>query len=93
MSSEEAEWLLDSTIADFQNSQNKAVYLAIKTTDMDPDWQYNYYYAYLNPISYRGWISGVSSRGFDPSIQTTDFSASIYGKPAWNLFSQPNKGE
>ncbi len=93
MSSEEAEWVLDSTIADFQNSQNKAVYLAIKTTDMDPDWQYNYYYAYLNPISYRGWISGVSSRGFDPSIQTTDFSASIYGKPAWNLFSQPNKGE
>ena len=93
MSSEEAEWFLDSTIADFQNSQNKAVYLAIKTTDMDPDWQYNYYYAYLNPISYRGWISGVSSRGFDPSIQTTDFSASIYGKPAWNLFSQPNKGE
>lgn len=93
MSSEEAEWLIDSTIADFQNSQNKAVYLALKITDIDPDWQYNYYYAYMNPISYRGWISGVSSRGFDPSIQTTDFSASIYGKPAWNLFSQPNKGE
>ena len=93
LSSEEAEWVLDSTIANFQNSQNKAVYLALQTTDMDPEWQYNYYYAYLNPISYRGWISGVSSRGFDPSLQTTDFSASIYGKPAWNLFSQLNKGE
>lgn len=93
MSSEEAEWIIDSTIADFQNSQNKTVYLALKTIDMDPDWQYNFYYAYLNPISYRGWISGVSSRGFNPSLQTTDFSASIYGKPAWNLFSQTNKGE
>ncbi|MBP7212705.1 MAG: hypothetical protein KBA03_00575 [Anaerolineaceae bacterium] len=93
LSSEEAEWVLDSTIANFQNSQNKAVYLALKTTDMDLEWQYDYYYAYLNPISYRGWIAGVSSRGFNPSIQTTDFSSSIYGKPAWNLFSQPNKGE
>ena len=93
LSSEEAEWVLDSTIADFQNSQSKAVYLALKTTDLDPDWQFDYYAAFLNPISYRGWISGVSSRGFNPSIQTTDFSPSIYGKPAWNLFSQPNKGE
>lgn len=93
LSSEEADWILDSTVADFYNNQNKAIYIALKTTDMDPDWQYNYYYAYMNPISYRGWISGVSSRGFDPSIQSTDFSPSIYGKPAWNLFSQPNKGE
>ena len=93
LSSEEAEWVLDSTITDFYNSQSKAVYLALKTADMDPAWQYDYYYAYLNPISYRGWISGVSSRGFDPSLQTTDFSPSIYGKPAWNMFLQPNKGE
>lgn len=50
------------------------------------DAQTQFYSAYLNAISSRGWISGVASRGYFPAMQMTDFSSSIYGKPAFNLF-------
>ncbi len=50
------------------------------------DVQTQFYFAYLNAISSRGWIAGVASRGFFPAMQMTDFSSSIYGKPAFTLF-------
>ena len=54
--------------------------------NVDLDNQTQFYSAYLNAISARGWISGVSSRGFFPAMQMSDFSSSIYGKPAFYLF-------
>ena len=54
--------------------------------NIDLDAQSQFYSAYLNAISSRGWISGVASRGFFPAMQMTDFSSSIYGKPPFNLF-------
>ena len=54
--------------------------------NVDLDAQTQFYSAYLNAISARGWISGVSSRGFFPAMQMSDFSSSIYGKPAFYLF-------
>ncbi len=54
--------------------------------NVDLDFQTQFYSAYLNAISSRGWVSGVASRGYFPAMQTTDFSSSIYGKPAFTLF-------
>ena len=56
------------------------------TNNVNLDAQSQFYSAYLNAISSRGWISGVASRGYYPAMQMTDFSSSIYGKPAFNLF-------
>jgi hypothetical protein len=54
--------------------------------NVDLDTQTQFYSAYLNAISTRGWISGVSSRGFFLAMQMSDFSSSICGKPAFYLF-------
>lgn len=48
--------------------------------------QTGFYAAYLEAIAARGWIGGVSSRGYFPGIKLTDFSASINGKPAFQFF-------
>lgn len=48
--------------------------------------QTGFYTAYLEAIPARDWIHGVASRGFYPGIKLTDFSSSIYGKPAFQLF-------
>ncbi len=48
--------------------------------------QTQFYSAYLDAISARGWISGLAARGFFPTMKMTDFSSSIYGKPAFQLF-------
>lgn len=55
--------------------------------NVDLDAQSQFYSAYLNAISVRGWVSGVASRGYFPGMKMTDFSSSIYGKPALNLFN------
>lgn len=54
--------------------------------NVDLQAQTEFYSAYLNSISARGWISGVATRGFFPALEMTDFSSSIYGKPAYKLF-------
>ncbi len=48
--------------------------------------QTQWYASYLDAIANREWIEGVSSRGFFPWIKLSDFSSSIYGKPAQKLF-------
>ena len=50
------------------------------------DTQTNFYVSYLESIVIRSWIDGLASRGFFPGIKLTDFSSSIYGKPAYQLF-------
>ncbi|MCK9245579.1 MAG: hypothetical protein M0P11_01325 [Anaerolineaceae bacterium] len=54
--------------------------------NVDLDAQTQFYRAYLDSISTRGWISGIAARGFFPAMQLTDFSSSINGKPAFELF-------
>lgn len=54
--------------------------------NVDLDAQTQFYAAYLNAISPRDWISGMASRGYFPAMQMSDFSSSIYGKPAFTLF-------
>lgn len=41
-----------------------------------------FYDVYGAVLTSRDWISGVSSRGFYPVVKLTDFSSSVYGKPA-----------
>ena len=48
--------------------------------------QTQWYASFLDAIANREWIEGVSSRGFFPWIKLSDFSSSIYGKPAQKLF-------
>ena len=45
-----------------------------------------FYQVYTAVLAQRGWVSGISARGFFPVLQLTDFSSSIYGKPAMNSF-------
>ena len=45
-----------------------------------------FYQVYTAVLMERGWVSGISTRGFFPVLELTDFSSSIYGKPAMNSF-------
>lgn len=45
-----------------------------------------FYQVYTSVLAQRGWVSGISTRGFFPVLKLTDFSSSIYGKPAMNSF-------
>ena len=48
--------------------------------------QTQWYASYLEASTGRDWISGIATRGFFPWIKLSDFSSSIYGKPAYQLF-------
>ena len=54
--------------------------------NVDLDSQNFFYQVYTAVLAERGWVSGISSRGFFPVMKLTDFSSSIYGKPAMNAF-------
>lgn len=45
-----------------------------------------FYQVFTTVLTQREWVSGISSRGFFPILKMTDFSSSIYGKPAMNSF-------
>ncbi|MGB4595051.1 MAG: hypothetical protein WBI14_04020 [Anaerolineaceae bacterium] len=45
-----------------------------------------FYDTYVTVWKERPWIFGISSRGFFPVVELTDFSSSIYGKPAFQSF-------
>ncbi len=60
---------------------------AFSSQNVDLECQALFYSAYAAAIAERGWISGVASRGFYPALPITDFSSSIYGKPAFTLFN------
>lgn len=77
-----------TTVSTINNSSSiiSSTNITYNSHNVDLDAQTQFYSAYLNAISARGWISGVSSRGFFPAMQMSDFSSSIYGKPAFYLF-------
>lgn len=54
--------------------------------NVDLESQDYFYQVYTSSLSSYDWISGISTRGFFPVLQLTDFSSSIYGKPAMNTF-------
>lgn len=54
--------------------------------DVDLESQNYFYQVYTAVLAQRDWVSGISSRGFFPVLQLTDFSSSVYGKPAMNSF-------
>lgn len=56
------------------------------STNVDLTAQTSFYSAYLENISSRNWIKGVASQGYFPVLELTDFSSSIFGKPAEKLF-------
>ena len=56
------------------------------TGNVDLDSQDYFYQVYTAALAERGWVSGISSRGFFPVLTLTDFSSSVYGKPAMNSF-------
>ncbi len=56
------------------------------TGNVDLASQDYFYQVYTSVLAQRDWVSGISSRGFFPILQLTDFSSSIYGKPAMNSF-------
>ncbi len=68
----------DSLISPF-NSQ-------FGTGNVDLTSQDYFYQVYTSALASRDWVSGISTRGFLPVLQLTDFSSSIYGKPAMNSF-------
>lgn len=79
------------TTADLSASRNSSSIISstnmtYSSNNVNLDAQTQFYSAYLNAISSRGWISGMASRGYFPPMQMTDFSSSIYGKPAFILF-------
>ncbi len=45
-----------------------------------------FYQVYTAALAQRSWVSGITTRGFFPVLQLTDFSSSIYGKPAMISF-------
>jgi hypothetical protein len=47
--------------------------------------QVDIYNAALTAINNRDWIDGFVSRGYFPLIASQDGSASVYGKPAWDV--------
>lgn len=56
--------------------------------NVDINAQTNFYSAYIEALAARSWVSGIVSRGFFPGIKLSDFSSSIYGKPAFQLFQE-----
>ena len=54
--------------------------------NIDLEKQDYFYQVYTSVLAQRDWVSGISTRGFFPVLQLTDFSSSIYGKPAMNSF-------
>jgi len=56
------------------------------SANVDLDSQNYFYQVYTSVLAQRDWISGISTRGFFPVLQLSDFSSSIYGKPAMNSF-------
>ena len=56
------------------------------TGNVDLDSQDYFYQVYTAALAERGWVSGISTRGFFPVLTLTDFSSSVYGKPAMNSF-------
>jgi len=61
---------------------------AYGASNVDINAQTNFYNAYTEALAARSWISGIVSRGFFPGIKLSDFSSSIYGKPAFQLFQE-----
>lgn len=59
---------------------------AFNPSNVDLAGQTSFYSAYLENIAVRDWIKGVASQGFFPALELTDFSSSIFGKPAFFLF-------
>lgn len=55
-------------------------------TNIDLASQTAFYSAYAPTIAQTSWLSGISTRGFFPIVKLTDFSSSIYGKPAMDVF-------
>lgn len=45
-----------------------------------------FYQVFTTVLTQLDWVSGISTRGFFPVLEMTDFSSSIYGKPAMNSF-------
>lgn len=54
--------------------------------NVDLESQDYFYQVFSAVLAERGWVSGISTRGFFPVLEMTDFSSSIYGKPAMNSF-------
>ena len=54
--------------------------------NVDLNAQLNFYSAYIDSLAARNWVKGIVTRGFFPGVQLSDFSSSIYGKPAFQLF-------
>ena len=78
-----ADMSANGNLSDIISSTN----VTYNSYNVNLDAQTQFYSAYLNAVSSRGWISGVASRGYFPAMQMTDFSSSIYGKPAFTLFN------
>ena len=76
----------DMSGSDHSESIISSTNVAYNSYNVDLESQTEFYLAYLNAISSRGWVSGIASRGYFPAMQMTDFSSSIYGKPAFDLF-------
>lgn len=49
-----------------------------------------YYDLYTNGLLQRAWIAGVASQGYFPVVKLTDYSSSIYGKPAMDILWYQN---
>ena len=59
--------------------------------DIDFFGQQYFYDSWLSVLSTSGRMAGFSSRGFFPVAQLTDFSDSIYGKPAMQVIRDYNR--
>lgn len=82
-----------ASLASTRVDSEKATSLLISPFDpmygagnVDLETQDYFYQVYTSVLAQRSWVSGISTRGFFPVLQLTDFSSSIYGKPAMNSF-------
>lgn len=56
-----------------------------RSGEVDLKAQVDVYNAVFVVVNQRDWLNGVVSRGFYPPVALQDSSASIHGKPAWNV--------
>lgn len=59
--------------------------LDISGVALDLQEQVDIYNALLNTVNQREWISGIVSRGYYPPVALQDKSASLHGKPAFDV--------
>jgi hypothetical protein len=87
-------FMLERDIRPLRHNTARPLFIAVEFDSLDShkndgsknlQKQANLYNAMLTSIHSLPWIDGFISRGYDPTLAQQDTTASINGKPAWNV--------